>query len=173
VWVAVLPFKHVGDDAELAALADGLTEEIGTGLSRFQYLSVVSNASAARVKGEAGDERALGARLGARYVLEGSLRKAGSAIRVSAQLVDIETGARLWAETDNRDLGTSSTFEVQDDVTARIVATVADSFGVLVHAMSSASRQKDDAHRTPEEWQFQYFAFSEQFTPAARRSRPG
>ncbi len=59
-WVAVLPFKHVGDDADLAALADGLTEEIGTGLSRFRYLSVVSSASAARVKGEAGDERALG-----------------------------------------------------------------------------------------------------------------
>ena len=165
-WVAVLPFKHVGDDLDLAALADGLTDEIGTGLSRFRYLSVVSNASAARVKGEAGDERALGARLGARYVLEGSLRKAGSAIRVSTQLVDTETGARLWAETYNRDLGTTSTFEVQDDIAAHVVATVADSFGVLVHALSSASRQKDDAHLTPAEWQFEYFAFTEQFTPA-------
>ena len=165
-WVAVLPFKHAGDDADLAALADGLTEEIGTGISRFRYLSVVSSASAARVKGDAGDERALGARLGARYVLEGSLRKSGSAIRVSAQLVDAETGARLWAETYNRDLRTSSTFEVQDDVAAHIVATVADSFGVLVHALSSASRRKEDAQLTPAEWQFEYFAFTEQFTPA-------
>ena len=164
--VAVLPFKYGGANGDLAALADGLTEEIGTGLSRFPYLSIVTSASAARVKGVAGDERALGARLGARYVLEGSIREGGSAVRLSAQLVDADTGARLWAETYNRGQ-TSSTLDVQDDVAARIVATVADSFGVLVHAMSTASRQKDDAHLTPGEWQFQYFAFSEQFTPAA------
>ena len=166
-WVAVLPFKHGGAEAELAALADGLSEEIATGLSRFRYLSVVSSASAARLKGEAGDERALGARLGARYVLEGSLRKGGSAIRVSAQLVDTQTGAQLWSETYGRDLQTSSMFEVQDDVAARIVATVADSYGVLVHAMRSANRQKDDADLTPVEWQFQYFAYREQITPSA------
>ena len=76
-WVAVLPFKYGGANAELAALADGLSEEIVTGLSRFRYLSVVASASAARLKGEAGDERALGAKLGARYVLEGSIREGG------------------------------------------------------------------------------------------------
>ena len=174
-WVVVLPFKHVGDDVDLAALADGLTEEIGTGLSRFRYLSVVSSASAARVKGEAGDERALGARLGARYVLEGSLRKSGSAVRVSAQLVDTETGARLWAETYNRDLGTSSTFEVQDDVSARIVATVADSFGVLVHAIRAlrAVRRTTPTSR-PWSGSSSISPSREQFTPAAtRRSRAG
>jgi len=167
LWVAVLPFRHGGAEAELAALADGLSEEIATGLSRFRYLSVVSSTSAARLKGEAGDERALGARLGARYVLEGSLRRGGSDIRVSAQLVDTQTGAQLWSETYGRDLRTSSMFAVQDDVAARIVATVADSYGVLVHAMRSASRQKDDVDLTPVEWQFQYFAYREQITPSA------
>ena len=166
-WVAVLPFKHGGADAELAALAEGLTEEIATGLSRFRYLSVVSSASAARLKGEAGDERALGAKLGARFVLEGSIRKGGVAVRVSAQLVDTQTGARLWAETYNRDLPASSIFGVQDDVAARIVATVADSYGVLVNSMRSAHRQKDDADLTTVEWQFQYFAYREQITPSA------
>ncbi len=166
-WVAVLPFKHGGAEADLAALADGLSEEIATGLSRFRYLSVVSSASAARLKGEAGDERALGARLGARYVLEGSLRKGGSAVRVSAQLVDTQTGAQLWSETYGRDLETSSLFAVQDDVAGRIVATVADSYGVLVHSMRSAIREKDDADLTPVEWQFQYFAYREQITPSA------
>ena len=164
--VAVLPFKAGGGDADAAALADGLTEEIVTGLSRFRYLSVVSSASATRREGEPGDEKAPGARLGARYVLEGSLRMGGSAVRVSAQLVDTQTGARLWAETYNRDLQSSSIFAVQDDVAGRIVATVADSYGVLVQAMSSASRQKDDARLTPVEWQFQYFAYLAQFTPA-------
>ena len=166
-WVAVLPFKYGDADADLAALADGLSEEIATGLSRFRYLSVVASASAARLKGETGDERALGARLGARYVLEGSIRKGGSAIRVSAQLVDTQTGAQLWSETYNRDLQASSIFAVQDDVAARIVATVADSYGVLVHSMRSAIRQKDDADLTPVEWQFQYFAYREQITPSA------
>ena len=163
----MLPFKYGGANADLAALADGLSEEIVTGLSRFRYLSVVASASAARLKGDAGDERALGAKLGARYVLEGSIRKGGSAIRVSAQLVDAQTGAKLWAETYNQDLQTSSIFAVQDDVAARIVATVADSYGVLVHSMRSAMRQKDDAHLTPVEWQFQYFAYREQITPSA------
>ena len=167
LWVAVLPFKYAGADAGLAALADGISEEIGAGLSRFRYLSVVASASAGRLKGEAGDERALGARLGARYVLEGSIRGGGSALRVSAQLVDAQTGAQLWSETFNRDLQASSVFEAQDDVAARIVATVADSYGVLVHSMRSATRQKDDAHLTPVEWQFQYFAYREQITPSA------
>src|SRR5437773_4177861 len=150
LWVAVLPFKSSGDP-EMELFADGLGEEITTGLSRFRYLSIVASASTARLKGEVGDERALGAKLGARYVLEGSIRKGGSAVRVSAQLVDTQTGARLWAETYNRDLQTSTIFAAQDDVAARIVATVADSYGVLVHSMRSAMRQKDDVHLTPVE----------------------
>jgi TolB-like protein/cytochrome c-type biogenesis protein CcmH/NrfG/predicted Ser/Thr protein kinase len=165
-WVAVLPFKARDSDTAVAALADGLSEEIVTGLSRFRYLSVVASDSAARLKGETGDGQALGAKLGARYVLEGSIRKGGSAIRVSAQLVDTQTGTQLWAETYNRDLETSSIFAVQDDLAARIVATVADSYGVLVHSMRDAIRQKDDAELSPEEWQFQYFAYREQITPS-------
>src|SRR5437660_8265128 len=112
--VAVLPFKSSGD-AEMESFANGLGEEITTGLSRFRYLSVVASASSARLKGEVGDERDLSAKLGARYVLEGSIRKGGSAVRVSAQLVDTQTGAQLWAETYNRDLQASSIFAAQDD----------------------------------------------------------
>ena len=166
LWVAVLPFKSSGD-AEMESFAGGLGEDITTGLSRFRYLSVVASASAARLKGEAGDERALGAKLSARYVLEGSIRKRGSGIRVGAQLVDTRTGAQLWAETYNRDLQASSIFAAQDDIAARIVATVADSYGVLVHSMRSAIGRKDDADLTPVEWQFQYFAYREQITPSA------
>ena len=93
---------------------------------------------------------------------------------MSAQLVDTKTGAQLWAETYNRDLQTSTIFAAQDDVAARIVATVADSYGVLVHAMRAAIRQKDDVDLTPVEWQFQCFAYREQITPsnhAALKSR--
>jgi adenylate cyclase len=165
LWVAVLPFKTSGD-SEMESFANGLGEDITTGLSRFRYLSVVGHASSARLKGEAGDERALGAKLGARYVLDGSIRRGGSGIRVIAQLVDTQTGAQLWAETYNRDLQASSIFAVQDDVAARIVATVADSYGVLVHSMRDAISQKDDPDLTAVEWQIQYFAYREQITPS-------
>ena len=165
-WIAVLPFRG-GGDAELESFADGLGQDITAGLSRFGYLSVIASDAAARLKGEAGDERALGAKLGARYVLEGSIRKGGTGIRVSTRLVDSRMGEQLWAETYNRDLQTSTIFAAQDDVAGRIVATVADSYGVLVHSMRNATRQKDDADLTPAEWQFQYFAYREQITPAA------
>jgi TolB-like protein/class 3 adenylate cyclase len=173
LWVAVLPFKSSGE-AEMESFANGLGEEITTGLSRFRYLSVVTSASAARLKEETGDERTLGAKLGARYVLQGSIRKGGSSIRVTAQLVDVQTGTQLWAETYNRDLQASTIFDAQDDIAARIVATVADSYGVLVHSLREATKRKDDADFTPAEWQFQYFAYREQITPsnhAALRSR--
>src|SRR3954465_13416846 len=166
LWVAVLPFKSSGD-AEMESFANGLGEDITSGLSRFRYLSVVASASAARLKGETGDERTLGAKLGARYVLEGSIRKGGSGIRVSAQLFDTQTGTQLWAETYNRDLAASTTFAAQDDIAAHIVATVADSYGVLVRSMRAAMRQKADTELTPVEWQFQYFAYREQITPSA------
>jgi len=165
--IAVLPFKVRDADPAVEVLADGLSEEIVTGLSRFRYLSVVTSTSAVRMKGEIENEGSLGAKLGTRYVLEGSIRKGGSAIRVSVQLVDTETGAQLWSETYNRDLQTSTIFSVQDDVAGRIVATVADSYGVLVHSMRAAIRKKEDADLTPVEWQFQYFAYREQITPSS------
>jgi adenylate cyclase len=172
-WVAVLPFKSSGG-TEIESFADGLSEDITTGLSRFRYLSVVARAAAARLKGRAGDERTLGAELGARYVVEGGIRKQGSAIRVSARLIDTASGAQLWAETYDRDLEGSSIFAAQDDIAARIVATVADSYGVLVHSIREATQRKGEADFTPADWQFQWFAYREQITPAshgALRSR--
>src|SRR6267142_3382876 len=166
LWVAVLPFKSSGD-AEMESFANGLGEDITTGLSRFRYLSVVASASTARLKGETGDERVLGAKLGARYVLEGSIRKGGTDIRVSTQLVDTQTRTQLWAETYNRDLEASTIFAAQDDIASHIVATVADSYGVLIRSMRAAMRQKDDVDLTPVEWQIQYFAYREQITPSA------
>ncbi|HZM99793.1 MAG TPA: protein kinase, partial [Pyrinomonadaceae bacterium] len=166
-WIAVLPFKVRDADPDVSVLGDGLSEEIVTGLSRFRYLSVVTSTSAIRLKGEIENEQALRAKLGTRYVLEGSIRKGGSIVRISAQLFDTETGAQLWSETYNRDLQTSTVFAIQDDIAGRIVATVADSYGVLVHSMRAAMRKKDDADLTPVEWQFQYFAYREQITPSS------
>ncbi len=160
--IAVLPFKSSGG-AKMEAFANGLGQDITTGLSRFRYISVVAKASATQLKTPGGDERAQSAR----YLLDGSIRQAGSTIRVTAQLIDAQNDAQLWAETYDRDPKVSGIFAVQDDVAARIVATAADSYGVLVHAMASVLRQRDDADFPPVAWQFQYFAYREQIGPAA------
>ena len=86
--------------------------------------------------------RAVGRELGARYVMEGSLRQAGSTLRVAVQLVDATPGAHLWAETYDRPFSPDEIFALQDDLVPRIVSTVADWYGVLPHSMSEAVRSK-------------------------------
>jgi TolB-like protein/cytochrome c-type biogenesis protein CcmH/NrfG len=166
-WIAVLPFTHAAADPELESLAGGLAEDINAGLARFPYLSVLSRDTPVRVKGHDSGASAAGERLAARYVVEGGIRKGGSALRVNVQLVDTQTGAHLWAETYNRDLNGSDLFPVQDDITGRVVATVADSYGVLVRSMTALIQQKADADLAPSEWLFQYFTYRQQLSPPA------
>ena len=110
-WVAVLPFTYAGANADLTALAEGLSEEIVTGLSRFSYLRVIARSSTSRYANQAVDVRAVGKELGARYVMEGSLRQAGSTLRIAVQLVDATSGAHLWAETYDRPFRTEDLFD--------------------------------------------------------------
>ena len=142
LWVAVLPFKVTASDKELESLADGLTEDVTAALSRFPYLRVVAYNSAMTYKSRSTDIRAVGRELGARYVVEGSIRKGGRALRINAQLVDAASGVQLWAETYNRELGAGGPFETLDDVTDRIVATVAGGHGVIARTMATATREK-------------------------------
>ena len=97
--MAVLPFKYSGVNTELTALADGLSEDIVTGLSRFSYLRVISRSSTSRYAHEAIDVRAAAKEIGARYVMEGSIRQSGTRLRIAVQLVDAVSGAGLWAES--------------------------------------------------------------------------
>jgi len=141
-WIVVLPLKALGADPELAAFADGLGEDITAGLSRFSQLFVISRHSVLPYTQRSLDVRTVGRELGARYALEGAVRKSGSAVRVSVQLLDATTGTHMWAETYDRDLAGAGIFEVQDDVTDRVVATVADPYGVLVRSMAVAVRDR-------------------------------
>jgi serine/threonine protein kinase/tetratricopeptide (TPR) repeat protein len=158
-WVAVLPFKYAGSNADLTALADGLTEDIVTGLSRFSYLRVISHSSALRYARGAVDVRSAGKELGARYVMEGSLRQAGSRLRIAVQLVDAVSGAHLWAETYDRAFQSEGVFELQDEVVPRIVSTVADTQGVLPHSMGESLRTKDPSQLSPYEAVLRSFSY--------------
>ena len=158
-WVAVLPFSYAGGDADLTALAEGISEEIVTGLSRFSYLRVIARSSTLRYANQALDVRAVGKELGARYVMQGSLRQAGTALRIAAQLVDANSGAHVWAERYDRPLRTEGLFDLQDDLVPVIVATVADTRGVLPRTMGEALRGREPDELTPYEALLRSFAY--------------
>ena len=158
-WVAVLPFKNTGSNADLTALADGLTDDIITGLSRFSYLRVIARSSTARYAQQAVDVRTVAQELGARYVMEGSIRQAGAKIRIAVHLVDAGSGAGLWAETYDRPFTPEATLDLLDDVVPRIVSTVADTQGVLPHSMTDALRNRAPESLTPYEAVLRSFGY--------------
>lgn len=118
--IAVLPFAEFGDDPANSYFGDGLTEDVITALGRFPSLAVISRNSSFRYKGREIDPKTVGRELGAQYVLEGSVRREGERLRVSARLIDARTGAQLWAERYDEDA--RSVFELQDEITRRVAA---------------------------------------------------
>ena len=125
--VAVLPFANLSGDASQEYLSDGITEDIINGLSYFSDLSVIARNSSFSYKGRAVDVRDVGAQLGVRYIVEGSVRRFGDRIRITAQLVDAQSGVRRWAERFDRALG--DVFAVQDEITQSIVRIVVAHLG--------------------------------------------
>jgi adenylate cyclase len=120
--IAVLPFQNMSGDPEQEYFADGMVEEIITALSRFKSLFVIARNSSFTFKGKAVDIKEVGRRLGVRYVLEGSVRKASGKVRITGQLIDAVTGAHLWADRFERDL--TDVFALQDEVTVAVVSAI-------------------------------------------------
>lgn len=125
--IAVLPFENLSGDPEQEYFADGMTEDIIAGLSKFHWLFVIARNSSFAYKGKSPDVRDVARDLGVRYVLEGSVRRGGTRLRITAQLIDAETGTHIWAERYDREL--TDIFVVQDEVTAAIVANIAPEIG--------------------------------------------
>lgn len=117
--IAVLPFDNMSGDPEQGYFADGITEDIITDLSKVSGLFVIARNSSFAYKGKAPDVRQVSRELGVRYVLEGSVRKAASRIRINAQMIDGATGGHIWAERYDREI--ADIFEVQDEVTRTII----------------------------------------------------
>jgi TolB-like protein/class 3 adenylate cyclase/tetratricopeptide (TPR) repeat protein len=121
--IAVLPFQNMSGDPEQEYFADGMVEDIITGLSRSKTLFVIARNSSFTYKGKAVDIKQVGRELGVRYVLEGSVRKAGNRVRITGQLIDASTGMHLWA--DRFEGSIEDIFDLQDQVTVRVVGAIA------------------------------------------------
>src|SRR6266704_5173819 len=134
--IAVLPFQNMSGDPEQEYFADGMVEEITTALSRIRWLFVVARNSSFTYKGKAVDVKQVGRELGVRYVLEGSVRKGGNRVRITAQLIDALTGTHLWA--DHFDGSLEDVFELQD----RVALSVA---GVIEPTLQAAEMRRSAA----------------------------
>lgn len=121
--IAVLPFQNMSGDPEQEYFADGIVEDIITALSRFKSLFVIARNSSFTFKGKAVDIKKVGQELGVRYVLEGSIRKAGARVRITGQLIDAASGSHLWA--DKFDGSLEDVFDLQDRITMSVVAAIA------------------------------------------------
>ena len=120
--IAVLPFANMSGDPEQEYFADGMVEEIITALSRIRWLFVIARNSSFTYKGDAVDVKRIGRELGVRYVLEGSVRKAAGRVRITAQLIEAETGGHLWA--DRFDGSLEDVFELQDQVAVSVAGVI-------------------------------------------------
>jgi adenylate cyclase len=139
--IAVLPFANMSGDPDQEYFVDGMVEEIITALSRIRWLFVIARNSSFTYKGQSVDVKQVGRELGVRYVLEGSVRKAGQRVRITGQLIDAATGAHLWA--DRFDGSLEDVFELQDQV-ASSVAGVIEPALQAAETSRSAGRPTDD-----------------------------
>ena len=120
--IAVLPFDNMSGDPEQEYFSDGITEDIITELSRFSSLFVIARNSSFAFKGQSIDVKSIARELGVRYMLEGSVRRAGNRLRINAQLLDTEMATHIWAERYNG--STDDIFELQDEITRNIVGSI-------------------------------------------------
>jgi adenylate cyclase len=139
--IAVLPFENMSGDPEQDYFADGMVEEITTALSRFKSLFVIARNSSFTFKGKAVDIKEVGRRLGVRYVLEGSVRKASGKVRITGQLIDAVTGAHIWADRFERDL--TDVFILQDEVTVAVVSAIQPKLFQTEIAMAARRRPEN------------------------------
>jgi adenylate cyclase len=140
--IAVLPFENLSGDPEHDYFADGISEDILTQLSRFSGIKVIARNSSFQLRDQGLDVREVGQKLGAQYVLEGSVRRAGNQLRVTVQLLDTEDGSQVWADAYDRDVEIAALFEVQDAITSEIAGILAGVTGVIAKSEIESVRRK-------------------------------
>ena len=139
--IAVLPFANMSGDPEQEYFADGISEDIITGLSKLRWFFVIARNSSFAYKGKADDVKRVARELSVRYVLEGSVRKGGNRVRITAQLIDASTGSHIWADRYDGDL--TDIFALQDEITTKVVAAIEPRL-LEAEGIRSQSRSPED-----------------------------
>ena len=139
--IVVLPFDNMSDDHAQEYFSDGISEDLTTALSRFEWLFVIARNSAFTYKGKAVDVKQVGRELGVRYVLEGSVRRVADRVRVTAQLIDAETDRHVWAQRYDRSM--TDVFDLQDDIVASIATAVGPEITIAEIERSRGKRRDD------------------------------
>jgi adenylate cyclase len=140
--IAVLPFENLSGNPEQDFFADGISEDILAQLSRFAGIKVIARNSTFQFKGQPLGAREIGRRLGAQYVLEGSIRRAGNQLRITAQLLDAKDESQVWSSTYDRDVDVIAVFEIQDEITSEIASILAGTTGVISKSEIASIKRK-------------------------------
>ncbi|MFC6584611.1 adenylate/guanylate cyclase domain-containing protein [Sulfitobacter aestuariivivens] len=159
--IAVLPFDNMSTDPEYAFLADGISEDLITALSKVRWFFVIARNSTFTYKGQAVDIKRVGRELGVRYVMEGSVRKAGNRVRVTAQLIEAATGHHVWAERYDREI--EDIFDLQDEMTQTIIGAVEPEISAVERAaVSSKAPETLDAWEIFQRGVFHMWSYSQE-----------
>lgn len=145
VAIAVMPFENLSGDASQEFFADGVTDEIITALGRFQNLRVAARTNTFRYKGKTQDTRTVGNELRVRYVLIGSVRKSAETVRVSAQLLQVDSESQVWSQTYQRALTAKNVFEIQQELSSSIATAIGSRSGAVLLMESSQLQTKPPA----------------------------
>ncbi len=166
--IAVLPFTNMSGDPEQEYFADGITEDLITALSKIRWFFVIARSSTFTYKGQAVEVTQVARELGVRYVIEGSVRKAGNSVRITAQLIDATTGQHIWAEHYDRDL--ADIFELQDEMTQTIVGAVEPELGAVERERAARRAPESlDAWETYQRGLWHMWQFTKADVAEARR----
>lgn len=156
--LAVLPFENLTDDPEQLALTTGLTEELITELTRFQDISVIPCQPARRPAGLPSEPAELGREVGARFILQGSVRRDTEAIKVAAHLTDTADRRRVWADSHTLPLEAGHLIATQEDIAQRVVTAIASEYGIIARRLSAESRKKRPAELETYEAMLRYYS---------------
>lgn len=163
--VAVLPIESLNGAADDLPLASGLTEELVTELTRFQDIRVISCHRSQQPKGFPADPVAIGQKLGARFVLEGTVRKDAATEKVSSHLIDTVNGAQVWAESFSHPPEASILIATQEEIATKVVSTIASEYGIIARRLSAESRKKRPAELETYEAMLRYYDHQVSPTP--------
>jgi adenylate cyclase len=168
--IAVLPFENLSGDQSEDYFSNGLTEDLITRLSRFTQFAVIARHSTAQFKDRTLDIKEIGGALGARFVVQGSVRKAQERLRISIQLIDAEDGTHLWVQSYDRDLSVAEIFDIQDEVTRQVATTIADDWGVLRRVEFEEVRGKRPENLDSYECVLRIYSFYATYSPKVHES---